>query len=124
MKKCILILAVCLALSACGTKESQKEPPQYETSETQDDKLSDNKSEYESPLSNSSQVKNYTTSKSFTNKYGTSTTKCAAAGCNNYIASSGDTNCCTAHSNRCGVCNKYIDGDAMYCIDCIISEMQ
>lgn len=55
----------------------------------------------------------------FYNKYGSPTTKCAYAGCNNYIASSGDTNCCTVHSNRCGNCNKYIDGDAMYCMSCI-----
>ena len=56
---------------------------------------------------------------SFTNKYGTATTKCAHAGCNNYIASSGDTNCCTLHSNKCLECGKYIDEDAAYCMDCI-----
>ncbi len=56
---------------------------------------------------------------SFTNKYGTSTTKCAHSGCSNYIASSGDTNCCTQHSNRCLECNGYIDEDALYCVDCI-----
>ncbi len=56
---------------------------------------------------------------SFTNKYGTPTTKCAHSGCNNYIASSGDTNCCTTHSNKCLECNKYIDEDAMYCMDCL-----
>lgn len=56
---------------------------------------------------------------SFTNKYGTSTTKCAISGCNNYIAKSGDTNCCTTHSRRCGNCNCYIDSDAMYCMTCI-----
>lgn len=58
-------------------------------------------------------------SSTFTNKYGTRTTKCAHSGCNNYIASSGDTNCCTVHSNRCLNCNKYIDEDAMYCMDCL-----
>lgn len=61
----------------------------------------------------------YSGSGSFTNKYGTSTTKCAVAGCNNYIAKSGDTNCCTTHSNKCLECYCYIDGDAMYCMDCI-----
>lgn len=55
----------------------------------------------------------------FTNEYGTPTTKCAHSGCNNYIASSGDTNCCTQHSNRCLGCNKYIDEDALYCVACI-----
>ena len=64
------------------------------------------------PQSSNSSVK-------FTNKYGTPTTKCAHSGCNNYIASSGDTNCCTTHSNRCLNCNKYIDEDAMYCMDCL-----
>lgn len=58
-------------------------------------------------------------STSFTNKYGTSTTLCAHTGCNNYIASSGDTNCCTVHSNRCLNCNKYIDEDAVYCMSCL-----
>ena len=57
----------------------------------------------------------------FTNKYGTPTTKCAHPGCNNYIATSGDTNCCPQHSNRCLNCGKYCDGDAMYCGDCIKS---
>lgn len=125
MKKCILILAVCLSLSACGTKKSQESNSEYEISETEDKNLvSDNNSEYKSSSITSSKIKSYSSSDSFTNKYGTSTTKCAVAGCENYIASSGDTNCCTTHSNKCGICNKYIDGDAMYCMDCIISEMQ
>lgn len=57
--------------------------------------------------------------KPFTNAYGTRTTICAHAGCDNYIASSGDTNCCETHSNRCGNCYCYIDEDAMYCMDCL-----
>lgn len=57
---------------------------------------------------------------SFTNEYGTSTTKCAHAGCNNYIASSGDTSYCVKHSRHCLACGKYIDEDAMYCMDCIL----
>lgn len=56
---------------------------------------------------------------SFTNKFGTAKTKCAHSGCNNYIAKSGDTNCCTTHSRRCIDCNCYIDEDAMWCIACI-----
>lgn len=59
-------------------------------------------------------------SSSFTNKTGTSTTKCAHPGCSNYIASSGDTYYCTTHSKKCGVCGCYIDEDAMYCPTCII----
>lgn len=55
----------------------------------------------------------------FTNKYGTPTTKCAHRGCSNYIAPSGDTNCCEEHSNKCLNCGIYIDGDATYCMDCL-----
>ena len=61
---------------------------------------------------------------SFTNKYGTSTTKCAHSGCSNYIASSGDTNCCTTHSKRCIECNCYIDEDAIACIKCIQNALK
>ncbi len=72
------------------------------------------------PVSSATPKPVRTSSKSsFTNKYGTPTTKCAHSGCNNYIASSGDTNCCTIHSNRCLECGKYIDEDATYCMDCI-----
>ncbi|MBQ7119639.1 MAG: hypothetical protein IJO09_05445 [Oscillospiraceae bacterium] len=58
-------------------------------------------------------------SSSFSNAYGTPDTVCVVSGCNKKIASSGDTNCCTSHSNCCGECGKYIDGDAMYCMSCI-----
>lgn len=61
---------------------------------------------------------------SFTNKYGSRTTRCVVSGCSNYIASSGDTNCCASHSNRCGNCNCYIDGDAMFCMSCIASALR
>ena len=63
--------------------------------------------------------KSQQSSSGFSNKYGTSTTKCAHIGCNNPIASTGDTNCCTVHSNRCLNCGKYIDEDAVYCMDCL-----
>ena len=56
---------------------------------------------------------------SFTNKYGSPTTKCAHPGCDSYIASSGDTNCCEKHSNRCAECGCYIDEDATWCMECI-----
>lgn len=61
---------------------------------------------------------------SFTNKYGTPSTKCAHAGCNRTIAKSGDTKNCTIHSNKCLKCGKYIDEDAMYCMDCIKSSLR
>lgn len=56
---------------------------------------------------------------SFTNKFGTATTICAHSSCNNYIATSGDTNCCTTHSRKCLECDDYIDEDATYCISCL-----
>lgn len=61
---------------------------------------------------------------SFTNQYGTPTTKCVVNSCDNYIASSGDSNCCVAHSNKCLECKKYIDGDAMYCMDCLSDTLK
>ena len=66
--------------------------------------------------------KNYSSnsqSSYFTNKYGTATTKCHHDGCNNYIASSGDTWDCEYHAGTCMNCGKYIDCDAMYCMDCL-----
>lgn len=72
-----------------------------------------------SSSSSSSSGSYSSSSKSFTNKYGTSTTKCHHSGCDRNIASSGDTNCCTTHSKKCGNCKKYIDEDALYCMDCI-----
>lgn len=55
----------------------------------------------------------------FTNKYGTPTTVCAHTGCTKYIAPSGDTNCCTIHSNQCMDCGCYIDEDATWCVSCL-----
>ena len=83
-----------------------------------------NPSKEDSSIDSANSSKNRSNSASFTNKYGTPTTKCAHPGCNNYIAPSGDTNCCTSHSNRCADCGKYIDEDAMYCIDCLTKAAQ
>lgn len=77
------------------------------------------KSNYSDTSSHSYTSSYSSTSKSFSNKYGTPTTYCAHSGCTNYIASSGDTNCCIRHSNRCYDCNCYIDEDAMLCMSCI-----
>lgn len=55
----------------------------------------------------------------FTNDYGTPTTVCAHKGCSRYIATSGDSNCCIAHSQNCLNCGCYIDEDAIYCMDCL-----
>jgi|GEM_PF-2154588 len=80
---------------------------------------------YDEPSYDNDNYSSYTSSysSSFTNDYGTSTTKCAHSGCSRYIASSGDTNCCTVHSNKCGNCRCYIDEDAMYCMDCLMDAL-
>lgn len=89
-----------------------------------------NKSSYSPPSytssyssSSSSKPSSSSSSSNFTNAYGTATTKCAHPGCNNYIASSGDTNCCTTHSKKCMNCGKYIDEDAMFCISCLAEAL-
>lgn len=100
-----------LPITGCGSKSSSK-TSSYKSSSS----LSES-----SYYSSKSQSSSYSNNKSsyFTNAYGTPTTKCAHPGCTKYIASSGDTNCCTLHSNKCLECHKYIDEDAMYCISCI-----
>ncbi len=55
----------------------------------------------------------------FINAYGTANTICAHSGCTNYIASSGDTNCCIVHAHKCADCGKYIDEDAIWCMSCL-----
>ena len=120
MKKSILIFISCLMLSSCGVKNKTNELSQPEKQEVKTESLSE-RSKYEKALytGESIEIGSSTSTKSFTNKYGSSTTKCAIAGCENYTASSGDTNCCAEHSNRCGNCNKYIDSDALFCMDCL-----
>lgn len=102
----LVLFSALLILSACGNTNINPTDDSY-TSSTD---TKSNSTEY------ATDSKTYST---FTNKYGTSTTKCVVAGCDNYIATSGDTNCCVAHSNKCLECKAYIDGDAMYCISCI-----
>lgn len=72
----------------------------------------------ETIYSSSSAAKNVQTV-SFTNSYGSSSTICSVSSCSRVIASSGDTNCCTIHSNNCKNCGKYIDSDATFCMPCI-----
>ena len=95
------------------SSESEMEQEASDKLETTDIESSSEKK------ANESSSKPKETSTSFTNAYGTASTKCAHPGCNNTIASSGDTNCCTVHSNRCLECGKYIDEDAMYCLSCL-----
>lgn len=85
---------------------------------------SDSISEKVNSSSNNSSYDYSPSYSSFTNKYGTSTTKCAHSGCSNYIASSGDTNCCTTHSRKCLECYCYIDEDATWCMSCITNALK
>lgn len=127
MKRIITILLTILilfALSACGSNDTDKDSINKSSSPSLGNTVSSNSqssnaSSSTSSISTSKDSSNNESAAVFTNKYGTATTKCAHSGCNNYIASSGDTNCCATHSNRCLRCSKYIDEDATYCIDCI-----
>ena len=112
---CLLIAAIYAMCSDSGSSsyKSSKSGSSYSGSGYSSGKSSSSSSGYKSSGSTGSKTS------SFTNKYGTPTTKCAHAGCNNYIASSGDTNCCTIHSNKCLNCGAYIDEDAMYCMSCL-----
>lgn len=74
---------------------------------------------FDGEFKNDDSTSGASSSDSFTNKYGTKDTECAVSGCANKIATSGDTNCCISHSNTCLECGCYIDGDAMYCMDCL-----
>ncbi len=104
----ILVMVFAACLSACGGSAAPRPTTPYTSSGSSI--VSGNTSSSGSSASSSS---------SFKNEYGTPTTKCAHPGCTNYIASSGDTNCCETHSNRCLECKKYIDEDATYCMSCL-----
>lgn len=111
MKKFLIMfitLILCLSICGCNTVSDNDYKDKEESN-------SDYSSSYEDEYDYSYSYDDYS---SFSNKYGSSTTICAEVGCNNYIASSGDTNCCVSHSNKCPECGCYIDGDAIYCIDC------
>lgn len=108
MKKGILLVVLIAAL-ACFLN--------YEPKGSSHSSTSTASSSYSS--GSTSKTSTSKTSTTFTNKYGTATTYCNHSGCTNYIASSGDTNCCITHSNRCLNCNVYIDEDAMYCMSCL-----
>lgn len=59
----------------------------------------------------------------FTNEYGTATTICKHNGCYDYIAPSGNTNCCIEHSAYCLNCGCYIDEDSVYCMNCLTQSI-
>ena len=111
----IMILALCLTVCGCSNSSNND----YETK-------NDSNDDYSYSYENDDNDYNYSYDDDdaddysyFSNKYGSKTTKCAQSGCSNYIASSGDTAYCVTHSNKCLDCRCYIDGDAMYCMDCL-----
>lgn len=104
-----LLAALLVTMSGCGN-QNVTQP-------------TESKKESQAAAAGTSGGHQSSTHSSFTNKYGTPTTKCAHTGCSNYIANSGDTNCCKEHSNRCLDCNKYIDEDAHYCVSCIAAAL-
>lgn len=59
-----------------------------------------------------------TTKGFFTNAYGTPTTICAHRGCNMYIVSSGNSNCCRVHSSTCKECGIFINEGETLCQHC------
>lgn len=113
MKKAIILIVVSLLLimSAFGcngvaTQSENTAPPQMEET---------NSTAKPTPTQEPKPV--------FTNKYGAPTTICFQSGCNNYIATSGDTNCCPFHSNTCMQCYSYCDGDALVCLSCLTKAL-
>ena len=112
-----LIMALVLSFAICGCSNSSDNDYEFKNDSNDDHNYSykndDNDYNY-SYDDNDDDDYSY-----FSNKYGSRTTKCAQSGCSNYIASSGDTAYCTSHSNKCLECYCYIDGDAMYCMDCL-----
>lgn len=124
----ILIASLFLALSGCSTKDSastnivgkdgHKSVPATATPVPKSAATDKPASTAKTIYSSSSDAKNVQTV-IFTNNYSTSSTICAVSSCSRLIATSGDTNCCTIHSNNCKNCGKYIDSDATYCMTCI-----
>jgi len=114
-KQLSIFFALILIVSALAGCASSNAGTSHSNSTQNNSSSSKNKN----PSTGSSNSAANRNAQSFTNTYGTATTVCAHSGCTAYIAPSGDTNCCTAHSNRCLNCRKYIDEDAIYCISCL-----
>lgn len=96
-----LSVALLLSLCACG-RQNVENTDGVQSFQGADEQQKDDFSQPEDTgdaRDNNSQ-KQSETSTIFTNDYGTRTTICAHKGCTNYIASSGDTNCCKESFNR------------------------
>ena len=57
-------------------------------------------------------------------KVTTSPERCLHSGCTNMAASTGDSFYCENHSNKCIDCGKYIDEDALLCLNCIVEAVK
>ncbi len=115
----ILVLVLILIINNNYAPKNNQVNKNVTTSSTYTSQKSYSNTNKQSSVDTASTTKYYSSYTSFSNKYGTPTTICAHSGCDRYIASTGDTNCCSIHSNKCSSCGCYIDEDAMYCIDCI-----
>ena len=114
----VLMLALFTILSGCTATTAQTMQPTTEAVvETQTSYVPTEASAKADYMEDSSDTVR------FTNQYGTPQTICAHSGCNRTIASSGDTNCCTVHSAKCLNCGKYIDEDAVFCMDCLTKSV-
>lgn len=50
--------------------------------------------------------------------------KCLHDGCLEMAVEIGDSRYCKNHSNKCFICNKYIDEDALMCLNCIVEALK
>lgn len=130
----IVILLICVLLTSCSSDtinqlNNEISDIKNELTQMKKDIKELKETSKATPMPTPSSESSTDTSKSnsngvaFTNKFGTSTTKCAHSGCTNYIATSGDTNCCAIHSQKCLDCGVYIDEDATWCMDCIAKAL-
>lgn len=63
------------------------------------------------------------TYKKTSDKVNTAPLQCEHPNCLNKAAETGDSHYCEEHSNKCLECNKYIDEDALYCVNCILKAL-
>lgn len=49
---------------------------------------------------------------------------CLHSGCTNTAVTTGDSVYCLIHSNNCMICGKYIDEDALLCLNCIAEALR
>lgn len=50
--------------------------------------------------------------------------QCLHSGCTNKAVTTGDSIYCESHSNKCTECGKYIDEDAIFCLNCIVEALR